>query len=757
MKCPQCDIHVPIAHLLSGGEKRLSLGDVHPAGMLCLTCNCRYYLDFNKFWLWAASFFALVGLAKIGHLQMSHHYALQAYLFLCVCAIVLPSIRLSTTPGPLEKSSVSKFYRLHLIIYLLLCGAGAFIAADIYSNLTPAKSSLIEIQGRVKEIGIRNGRFSFITLETPPRMEFLVNDRFDSPAAHLEPGMVVSLFVDKDPSITGDSYTVWEVRNGAQKVLLPYEDLRITRLYEVNRVRVPYLGLFLALLLGYIGTKCWIKRIDSAGDGNSRNENPQQPDAVITPQNSVAGAERAEPEFGDELHNTPISALSLLTKNKLSLQDILELIAILSLVTSISSLLLFQSFIGFKIFLYMFFTSLLLLLAMKLFKLIGYSYKFMANVYYTDKLLFTVLTVLIIAPVCIYIFGSPIRFYENITAPPPITTTAKTIFTAHLNEPLSPENNLLYCSTFQKAWDMMRTQMIKEDIRLKDEPPSTRQLNRLTLDNDDLSPDSYVAGAGAYSQDLVQRVNREVQKKFGDLADKNFSLPQASAGNRSIIAYGFLYKNLEFPIEFEKIPNPLLFQAASSTTPVKSFGIELFSHEKRLHEKLTSQVSILDYRDDNDFVLSLTSKSKDDEIILAKIQKGKTLLDTYQAVAKRIARGERSVIEEHESLKIPKIDFDLSHSFSEFEGKPLLNNDWENWYIAAATQAIRFKLNEKGAVLKSKAFIIGRMKGEAPMTRNKKPRMFIFDKPFLVCLKQKKGSYPYFALWVNNPELMLKK
>lgn len=756
MKCPQCDSHIPIVHLMTGGKQQLSSGDVHPAGMPCPTCNGRFYLGFNKFWLWAASFFALMGLSKIGHLQMSHHYALQAYLFLCVCAIVLPSIRLSATPGPLEKSSVSMLYRFHLIIYLLLCSSGAFIAADFYGKLTPAKSSLIEIQGRVKEIVIRNGRFAFITLETPPRLEFLVNDRFDSPAAHLEPGTVISLFVDKDPSITGDSYTVWEVRDEAKKVLLPYEDLRIIRMYEVNKARVPYLGLFLALLLGYVGIRYRLKRIGSAGARPSRIENPQQPDAEITPQNSVAGAVRAEPEFGGEFHNNPLSALSFLTKNTLSFQNLLALIAILSLITSIASLLLFQSLIGFKVLLYIFVISIILLLALKLVKPIIYSYKFMVNVYHTDKLLFSVLTVLIIAPVCIYIFGSPIRFYENITAPPPITTAANTIFTPHLNGPLSTENNLLYCATFQKAWDMMRTQMIKEDIRLKDEPPSTRQLNQLALGNDDISPDAYVAGAGPYSQELVQRVNGEVQNKFGDQADENFRLPQAPAGNRSIIAYGFLYKNLEFPIEFEKIPNPLSFQTARSTTPVKAFGIELFSHEKRLHEKLASQVRILDYQDDNDFVLSLTSKSNDDEIILAKIKPGKTLLDTYQAVEEKIASGKRSFIEEHESLKIPKIDFDLSHNFSEFESKSLLNKGWENWYIAAATQVIRFKLNEKGAVLKSKAFILGRMKGEAPAGRSK-PRMFIFDKPYLICLKQKAGKQPYFALWVNNPELMTTK
>jgi hypothetical protein len=36
-----------------------------------------------------------------------------------------------------------------------------------------------------------------------------------------------------------------------------------------------------------------------------------------------------------------------------------------------------------------------------------------------------------------------------------------------------------------------------------------------------------------------------------------------------------------------------------------------------------------------------------------------------------------------------------------------------------------------------------------------KPRKFIFDRPFLVYLKQE-GKPPYFAAWVANTEIMKK-
>lgn len=342
------------------------------------------------------------------------------------------------------------------------------------------------------------------------------------------------------------------------------------------------------------------------------------------------------------------------------------------------------------------------------------------------------------------------------STPPSITKADQTTFSPYLEANLDSINNTLYCASFQKAWDMMRDQVVRGKIRLADDPLTARLLNRQSLGKDDISQDSYVAGAGTYSYELVDRVNKELREKFGSQVDENFSVPKSSAGDRSIIAYAFLYKNLEFPTEFEKLHNPLSFHANGNATPVKAFGIELFSHSKRLHEKLANQVAVLDYHDDSDFILSLTSKSKDDEIILAKIKPGKTLLDTYQAVTKRIAGGTRSDIRENESLQIPKIDFDLSHNFKELEGRRLLNRGWEEWHIAAAVQDIRFKLDEKGAVLKSRAFML-MTKSEAPAPGNTKPRMFIFDKPFLICLKQKTGNSPYFALWVNNPELMREK
>jgi hypothetical protein len=336
---------------------------------------------------------------------------------------------------------------------------------------------------------------------------------------------------------------------------------------------------------------------------------------------------------------------------------------------------------------------------------------------------------------------------------PAITQTERTIITPHMEAQIDSTNNILYCASFQMAWNKMRDQVIKEDIRLEDDPLTSRRLNRNLLSNSDISSGAYIAEAGELSQELVERINNELREKFGE---QDFKLPQEKAGHRQIVAYAFLYKNLEFPTKFEKLTEPVAFAASGDLTPVKAFGVESFKYSTRLHEKISEQVTVFDYRNENDFILSLASKSADDQIIMAKITPGRTLLETYATVARRIGNAKRSYMGEEETLRIPKIDFDLTHSFRELESKRIMNNGWEGWFIARAVQDTRFKLDETGAVLKSRSFLFA-MKEEAPAPGDQKPRKFIFDKPFLIYMKQKIGKYPYFVLWTNNPELMLKK
>jgi hypothetical protein len=94
--------------------------------------------------------------------------------------------------------------------------------------------------------------------------------------------------------------------------------------------------------------------------------------------------------------------------------------------------------------------------------------------------------------------------------------------------------------------------------------------------------------------------------------------------------------------------------------------------------------------------------------------------------------------------------FDITHSYNELIGRFFINKNFEEYFITEAVQSIRFKLDEKGALLKSESRI-----GGAPISP--RPKFLIFDKPFLLVMKEKKGTYPYFAVWIDNAELMVSE
>jgi hypothetical protein len=68
-------------------------------------------------------------------------------------------------------------------------------------------------------------------------------------------------------------------------------------------------------------------------------------------------------------------------------------------------------------------------------------------------------------------------------------------------------------------------------------------------------------------------------------------------------------------------------------------------------------------------------------------------------------------------------------------------------YIKNAKQNIRFRLDEKGAVLKSDASML------APTSAMPRPKPC--DGPFLVLMQRQDARTPYFAAWIENPELLV--
>ncbi len=314
-----------------------------------------------------------------------------------------------------------------------------------------------------------------------------------------------------------------------------------------------------------------------------------------------------------------------------------------------------------------------------------------------------------------------------------------TVVAAYIEHEIPRNANLVFCTTFQIAWNKLKDDIIKDAITMVEQPGMVDFLNTGKVGA--ISNRDYVADAGSGGDNIVMRVNAALAEKFGEAAP----VLDIELEDDEILAYAYLFKQLLFAEKFEEIEGPMLFQGSDSAS-VSMFGIE--KYDPALHEAMGKQVEILDYADDLDFVLGLTTEG-DDIMVLAKVKPEKTLLGTFKAVERRVASGEHDMLKKDDVFEVPKIAFDIDHSFDELLNKQLKNEGFTEYFFAKATQSILFSLDEQGVLLESDATLILKKNGS-------ERRYFIFNQPFLLYLKERGAAYPYFALWVNDPEILVK-
>jgi len=314
---------------------------------------------------------------------------------------------------------------------------------------------------------------------------------------------------------------------------------------------------------------------------------------------------------------------------------------------------------------------------------------------------------------------------------------ARTSITPHLKAPIAPGQSVLFCSTFQIAWNSMKSDILNEDVRLEKLLDLVKQLNNGVATKDDIAADDYYTTTGFGRAGLAESINEALKEKFGNGAP---TVGQDFNQRDVIVAYSALRKILKFADPFEDFQQPFSFHGDLNRARVESFGIS-----ERENARLRNQVEIIECAGRNNLIIRLKSENPEDEIILAKVPPGETLLETFENVNAQVANGTPRAMGNSELLRIPKVDISLDHSYSSLLGLYLLNSGFEKYFVARADQNIDFRLDESGAVTKSDAtFMLKKM--YIPLA---------FNEPFLLYLKQKDGRYPYLALWVGNAGLLV--
>ena len=307
---------------------------------------------------------------------------------------------------------------------------------------------------------------------------------------------------------------------------------------------------------------------------------------------------------------------------------------------------------------------------------------------------------------------------------------------------------MLWCGTFQLAWNEACA-LVGEDIAFGSPSPVAEALNRKAFTKEDLDDASYFALAGFRREDVFGKIRQGMSAKFGSRARPRL-VPSKTAAPRpqDIVAYAYLFKNLEFASPFAKLD-----RMEFGGHRVLCFG---FEGGKPDVGPLCAQVLIHDYKNPDDFVIELKSKATEDRLILAKVRPAGSLAATVSAVRQRAARQDPPCAFRDDILKAPKLNFDLTRRYAEVERQPLALRRpaaLRDLQITDALQNIRFQMDEKGVVLRSESHMI--FACSAPHVPQPQ-HILIFDQPFLILLERRAARSPYFALWVDTPELLVR-
>lgn len=303
----------------------------------------------------------------------------------------------------------------------------------------------------------------------------------------------------------------------------------------------------------------------------------------------------------------------------------------------------------------------------------------------------------------------------------------------------SNEQNRVWAGTLQIAWNELIDKYVRSVVRFREGTPiPVRELNQKTFSADSLSGKSYYKYTGDITKNTAKNIEKSVAKKFKETSDILGSLNPTS-GTNSFLIYVMLKKDFEFLKEFDKLGTSAFGKDATA---------EYFGIDNNSKNEIKEAASVLYYNSPDDFAVKLLTKDKD-EVFLYKNSANKEFKRLYRDMTyKSLKYGGQTTLGKDDELKVPNIKFDVTKSFDELCNKRIMGTNTE---ISQVLETIKFNMDNKGVQLKNETTIVTQ-ECACPDEETEKPvpRYFYLDNTFVIFLKEKDRSEPYFALRVND-------
>ena len=303
----------------------------------------------------------------------------------------------------------------------------------------------------------------------------------------------------------------------------------------------------------------------------------------------------------------------------------------------------------------------------------------------------------------------------------------------------SIDTNKVWVGTFNLVWNDFMNDVIGDKIEFEDGYSALAdELNKQTFTVEQLNKNSYFKIHGKENLTLKNQIEQGIKQKFNETSSIIDKCDWKKG--EGYVLYAMLKKEFNF---LEKFPTLNENTFGDSKEKVKYFGIE-----PDTEQVASKNIEILFYNSKEDFAIKLKTKEGEEVYLYRTTGENKSFEENYKEMQVKQSKynGEKTW-NKNDILNIPFIKVKDEINYDELCGRYIKNTDW---YIAQALQTIDFELNNYGGSVKSEALI------EAfKSALLEKGREFIFNNDFILFLKEEDKTKPYFALKVDNTDILV--
>lgn len=304
------------------------------------------------------------------------------------------------------------------------------------------------------------------------------------------------------------------------------------------------------------------------------------------------------------------------------------------------------------------------------------------------------------------------------------------------------KDNSVWCPTMQLVWNDVKNNLVKQDIKFVDNNSFAENLNKESFTDEMISDSYYYKAYGLRTISLKNEIEKNINKKFGQKSDilnefKWYKDKSDAEKEEEYIFYSMLYRKFNFLSKFKKLENG----SFNNSKNVSYFGV---TNNKKSSAK--EEITVLFYKDKDNFAISIDTKEKD-KVIIYKNPVGNNFNEIYDNLKNNYKESEtHDQLGANDKFKMPYLDFKVLKSYEELKNKSFMSKDNKEYIITDALQAINFKLDEAGGVVKSEAAI----GTKTCSSGNSESRTFYVDKTFALFLLENGRDIPYFATKISD-------